>query len=94
MALADWLQNQMLYIGNDSGYHLAGFMGIHPVVPVHRSRVWGFWGKRICNGGARGFRQVIGCITDIGRAGVLIRPAFIMSSVKFLWLFDAFFLYS
>ena len=49
-ALADWLQNAVLYIGNDSGVsHLAGFMGV-PCVVIYRSTdpcIWGVMGRNV-----------------------------------------------
>jgi heptosyltransferase III len=74
MALADWLQNASLYIGNDSGVsHLAGFMGI-PAVVLYLStdpRAWGVLGKsaRLVTAEREdnAFERVIGCISDISR---------------------------
>jgi hypothetical protein len=43
-ALADWLENAVLYIGNDSGVsHLAGFMGI-PSIVIYQTTDPGIWG--------------------------------------------------
>jgi heptosyltransferase III len=74
MALADWLQNAVLYLGNDSGVsHLAGYMGI-PSVVLYRStdpRIWGVLGKyaRLVAEEREdaAFERIIGCINDISR---------------------------
>jgi ADP-heptose:LPS heptosyltransferase len=48
--LADWLNNAVLYIGNDSGVsHLAAYMGI-PCIVYYRTSdpaVWGALGKKV-----------------------------------------------
>ena len=71
-ALADWLENAILHIGNDSGVsHLAGYMGI-PSVVVYRSTdpgIWGALGRRvypvIAEGESEAFDKVIGRIEAI-----------------------------
>jgi heptosyltransferase-3 len=71
-ALADWLENAVLHIGNDSGVsHLAGYMGI-PSVVVYRSTdpgIWGALGRHvypvIAEGESEAFDKVIGRIAAI-----------------------------
>jgi ADP-heptose:LPS heptosyltransferase len=82
MALADWLQNAVLYIGNDSGVsHMAGFMGI-PSVVLYRStdpRVWGVLGKCARLVAAErediAFERAIGCVTDISQGPCSYDPS-------------------
>jgi heptosyltransferase III len=71
-ALADWLENAVLHIGNDSGVsHLAGYMGI-PSVVLYRSTdpgIWGALGRRvypvIADDESEAFEKVIGRIAAI-----------------------------
>lgn len=50
-ALADWLENASLFIGNDSGVsHLAGYMGIPSIVFYITTdpQKWGALGRNVC----------------------------------------------
>jgi heptosyltransferase-3 len=81
-ALADWLQNAVLYIGNDSGVsHLAGFMGI-PSVVVYRSTdpsVWGVLGRSVhpvvAGGEDSAFEKVVQKITAIRLQDAAVPPS-------------------
>ena len=81
-ALADWLQNAVLFIGNDSGVsHLAGFMGI-PSVVVYRSTdpgIWGVLGRNVhpvvADGAEAAFKGVLEGIAAIGPPQTPIPPS-------------------